>query len=57
MSRKIDEDYMNTRIALDDAMAEYIKAAQAMGTGNEEIEGDVIDSLFDASGGDINIRD
>ena len=52
---KKDEEYAQARMTLDGAMAEYIKAAQAIGVDNAGIARDVCDCLFDASDGDIKL--
>jgi hypothetical protein len=51
-----EQKYMEARERLNEAMAEFVTAADGVGKGAYQIAGDVVDSLFDASGGAVKIE-
>lgn len=56
MSKATETEYFEARTALNGAVAAFIKAAYAIGKDNEGIAGDIEDSVFDASKGDIPVE-
>jgi hypothetical protein len=50
-----EEQYANARIALNSAMEDYIKAAQAIGVDSAGIASDACDAMFDVSNGEIKL--
>ncbi len=48
-----NNQYANARIVLNDAMGQFIQAAEKVGKGAQEIAEDVNDSLCDASNREI----